>query len=64
MIDIPGMTARDICLKAMTIAADTCVYTNHNFVTETISPGDAKNADGDAAASKDTDAKEMKKEKK
>jgi hypothetical protein len=48
----------------MTIAADTCVYTNHNFVTETISPGDAKNADGDAAASKDTDAKETKKEKK
>ena len=62
LMDVPGMTAGDICHKAMTIAADTCVYTNHNFVTETITPGDEKNADGDAAASKDTDVK--KKEKK
>ena len=64
LMDVPGMTAGDICHKAMTIAADTCVYTNHNFVTETITPGDEKNADGDAAASRDTDVKEKKKEKK
>ncbi|KAK3262666.1 hypothetical protein CYMTET_28489 [Cymbomonas tetramitiformis] len=36
LIDIPGMTAGQIAHKAMTIAADTCVYTNHNFVVETI----------------------------
>ena len=31
------LTAEQIALKAMTIAADICVYTNHNFVTESIS---------------------------
>lgn len=36
LIDIPGMDARDIAAKAMRIAADTCVYTNTNFTTETI----------------------------
>ena len=30
------MTAEQIAKKAMTIAADICVYTNHNFVTEII----------------------------
>lgn len=28
------LSAGDICKKAMTIAADICVYTNHNFVVE------------------------------
>ncbi|GAB5370860.1 hypothetical protein AAMO2058_001529500 [Amorphochlora amoebiformis] len=28
------LSAKDIALKAMTIAADMCVYTNHNFVVE------------------------------
>lgn len=36
LIDIDGLTSRDIATKAMTIAADTCVYTNHNFVIETL----------------------------
>lgn len=36
LIDIPGMSAGQIAHKAMTIAADTCIYTNHNFVVETI----------------------------
>jgi ATP-dependent HslUV protease subunit HslV len=30
------MSAEEIAKKAMTIAADICVYTNHNFVTEII----------------------------
>ncbi len=30
------LSAGDICKKAMTIAADICVYTNHNFVIESI----------------------------
>lgn len=30
------LTADQVALKAMNIAADICVYTNHNFVTETI----------------------------
>ncbi|KAL3140100.1 hypothetical protein ABBQ38_004380 [Trebouxia sp. C0009 RCD-2024] len=34
LIDIPDLTAEAVAKKAMTIAADTCIYTNHNFTTE------------------------------
>ncbi len=34
LTDIPGMDAEAIVRKAMTIAADICVYTNHNIVSE------------------------------
>lgn len=34
LLDRDDMDAEAIALKAMTIAADICVYTNHNFVTE------------------------------
>jgi ATP-dependent HslUV protease, peptidase subunit HslV len=30
------LSAMDVTKKAMTIAADICVYTNHNFITEQI----------------------------
>jgi ATP-dependent HslUV protease subunit HslV len=40
LVDVPGMDAAAIAMKAMNIAADTCVYTNHNFVIETL-PGPA-----------------------
>lgn len=30
LIDVPGMDAMTIARKAMTIAGDACVYTNHN----------------------------------
>ena len=36
LIDVPGMDAEQIGVKAMNIAADCCTYTNHNFVKETI----------------------------
>ncbi|DBA99548.1 hypothetical protein WJX82_008475 [Trebouxia sp. C0006] len=36
LIDIPELTAVEVAKKAMTIAADTCIYTNHNFTTETL----------------------------
>jgi len=42
LIDVDGMDAEAIGRKAMTIAADMCVYTNHNFVTELIDCKDAK----------------------
>jgi ATP-dependent HslUV protease subunit HslV len=35
------MSAYDIAKKAMTIAADTCVYTNHNFTHQIIGGDDA-----------------------
>ena len=31
LIDIPGLNALTIARKAMTIAADACIYTNKNF---------------------------------
>ena len=31
LVDVPGLDALTIAHKAMTIAADSCVYTNHNF---------------------------------
>ena len=36
LIDIAGMDALTIAKKAMNIAADSCVYTNHNFTIETL----------------------------
>ena len=35
----PKMSAESIALKAMQIAADICIYTNHNVVVETLDAG-------------------------
>lgn len=32
----PHLTAEEMVRESLTIAADTCIYTNHNFVIETI----------------------------
>ena len=37
LIDIEGWTPRTIARKAMEIAADICVYTNHNVIVENCS---------------------------
>ena len=52
LIDVPGMDAKAIALKSMRIAADTCVYTNHNFVVEALPGDDDKNEKKDAADEK------------
>ncbi|MBU0859694.1 MAG: ATP-dependent protease subunit HslV, partial [Alphaproteobacteria bacterium] len=36
LIDIEGLSAEDIARRAMKIAADICVYTNHNIVLEAL----------------------------
>ncbi|KAI5058148.1 hypothetical protein GOP47_0026318, partial [Adiantum capillus-veneris] len=36
LIDVPNMDAEAIAIKAMKIAADCCIYTNHNFTLERI----------------------------
>mmetsp|Transcript_21592 Transcript_21592/g.47398 ORF Transcript_21592/g.47398 Transcript_21592/m.47398 type:complete len:245 (+) Transcript_21592:115-849(+) len=41
LIDVPGLSALDVAKKAMKVAADICIYTNHNFTLETI-PADLK----------------------
>ena len=50
LVDIDGMDAMTVAKKAMNIAADTCVYTNHNFIIESIGPND--DAGGDEPAKK------------
>ena len=34
--EIPLLSAEDIAKRSMKIAADLCIYTNHNTVIETI----------------------------
>lgn len=36
LIDVPGFDASTIATKAMNIAADMCIHTNHNFVKEVL----------------------------
>ncbi len=36
LLDVPGMTARQVAQKAMNIAADLCIYTNKEFSIEEI----------------------------
>ena len=36
LIDVDGFTAQMIAEKALSIAADICVYTNRNIVVETL----------------------------
>lgn len=34
LVDVEGMSAEDVCRKAMGIASDMCVYTNSNYMVE------------------------------
>jgi ATP-dependent HslUV protease subunit HslV len=36
LIDVPDLSAEEVARRAMKIAADICVYTNHSIVIETI----------------------------
>ncbi len=36
LIDVPDLTAEEIARRAMKVASDTCIYTNHNYVVETL----------------------------
>jgi ATP-dependent HslUV protease subunit HslV len=45
LIDVPGMGAEEVARRAMKIASDTCIYTNHNYVCMTL---DTKTADAKA----------------
>lgn len=36
LIDVPDATAESVARKAMGIAADICIYTNHNVIVETL----------------------------
>jgi ATP-dependent HslUV protease, peptidase subunit HslV len=42
LVDIEGMSAREIVEKAMGIAADICVYTNRNLTLLELPTGDAR----------------------
>jgi len=36
LMDLPDLSARDVAQKAMSVAAEMCVYTNDKFLTETL----------------------------
>ena len=36
LMDNSELSAEEVARKAMTIAADMCIYTNHNFLIETL----------------------------
>jgi ATP-dependent HslUV protease, peptidase subunit HslV len=48
LMDFPDLSAEDVAKKAMNIAADMCVYTNHNFLTEVIDAVEPTPADKEA----------------
>jgi ATP-dependent HslUV protease subunit HslV len=45
LLDIDGMSARDIAFKAMKIASDLCVFTNDTFSVETLKKPSAEKTD-------------------
>ena len=56
LIDVEGLDAESIGRKSMAVAADMCVYTNNNFVCETITAEGANDQPADAAPAKAADA--------
>jgi ATP-dependent HslUV protease subunit HslV len=40
LVEVPGMGAEEIARRAMKIASDTCIYTNHNYVCMTLKTSD------------------------
>ena len=50
LIDVDGMDAATIGRRAMKIAGDMCVYTNHNFIELELDAAKPGEEEGDAAA--------------
>jgi len=55
LVEQPGVDAEAIARRAMTIAADLCVYTNHNFLVETLKLESLKPQEPTAASEKKKD---------
>jgi len=62
LLDVPGLTALEIAKKAMTIAAEMCVFTNENFTIETLDLTSA--FDKDKGSNQKPEAKNITTEKK
>ena len=56
LADVPGMDAMAIAKKSMGIAADLCIYTNHNFTVEAL----PKRKDDESEAEKGEDGASQK----
>ncbi len=66
LYDIDNMDAETICKKAMQIAGDLCIYTNHNLTIKKIKTSNTTNKTTnktDSKAEKDTEKKTKKKTK-
>lgn len=57
LIDMEGLTSIDIARKAMKIAADTCIYTNHNFIEMELpdEEGEKKEGEGDESKAEESE---------
>ncbi|GAM20308.1 hypothetical protein SAMD00019534_034830 [Acytostelium subglobosum LB1] len=44
LLTVPDLDAEDIARRSMKIAADICIYTNHNFILETIHSDNVQSA--------------------
>lgn len=42
-MDLPDLSAEDVAKKAMLVASDMCVYTNQNFMIETLATKEKEN---------------------
>jgi len=60
LVDVPGLTPRQIAVKSMRIAADLCVFTNKNFTIECFEDGElVTGAKRDALLAADRDLAEQ-----
>lgn len=58
LMQVDGLSARHVADRAMKIAADMCIYTNHNFIVEEL------DADGGTSPTADSTASQKEEEKK
>ena len=45
-MDNPDLSAEDVAKKAMKIASEMCIYTNDNFMMESLTMEEDKDTDG------------------
>jgi ATP-dependent HslUV protease, peptidase subunit HslV len=50
LLDIETLSAEQVATKAMTIAADMCVHTNHNFLVELLDSKEGESGEPDPSA--------------
>lgn len=47
LMDLPDMSAEEVASKAMNVAANMCIYTNHEFMIETLDTVEEEETEGE-----------------